>query len=57
MFALRACATPIENFVSCLAQQPLGHWECDEDGLAAIRDGYCEKEQAAIVACGKETSP
>lgn len=35
----------------CLLKEPIQHWECDESGTAAIRDGYCDKERAAAVAC------
>ena len=26
-------------------------WECDENGVGAIRDPFCDKEQAAAVKC------
>jgi hypothetical protein len=52
MYQLRPCLPQVGNFVACLQREPIAHWECDEDGAAAIRDGYCGKEQAAIVECG-----
>jgi hypothetical protein len=54
MYQLRPCLAQVGKFVACLQREPIEHWECDEDGAAAIRDGYCNKEQAAIVDCGNE---
>lgn len=38
-------------FFRCLATQPDKHWECLEDGSVAIKQGFCEQEQAAFAAC------
>ena len=45
------CAEPTISLYHCLITQSLEHWECGEDGVAAIREGYCDKEQAGVFAC------
>ena len=45
------CSEPVAAFYACLQREPAAHWECGEDGIAAIREGYCEKEQERTVAC------
>lgn len=57
MAQVPGCAPQFERLYACLASQPLSHWECAEDGVGAIRDGYCEKEQGAAAGCvEKQTS-
>jgi hypothetical protein len=34
-----------------MLREPIDHWECAEDGMGAIRDGYCNEEQGQAVAC------
>ncbi len=45
------CADEFAGLYRCLEGEPVGHWECAEDGVAAVREGYCEREQAAAVGC------
>jgi len=51
MAGIEGCTAAFERLYSCLAAEPVAHWECAEDGVAAIRDGYCEKEQAGAARC------
>lgn len=51
LVALTDCAMEMAAALGCFTKEGDDHWECGEDGLAAIRDGYCEREQAAYVAC------
>lgn len=51
MASIDACKDAFAKLYSCLAAEPVSHWECAEDGVAAIRDGYCEKEQADAARC------
>lgn len=50
-----AIGTPcVEEFASlyrCLMKEPVEHWECAEDGVAAIREGFCDDEQKKSVSC------
>jgi hypothetical protein len=41
----------MQNVLGCIAAEPVAHWECDEAGVAAIREGYCDGEQQAFAAC------
>jgi hypothetical protein len=51
MGLLSPCSEAISGLYRCLVQQPLQRWECDDDGVAAIREGYCDSEQGQVVAC------
>lgn len=45
------CTTEILRFFQCLKGQPAQNWQCAPDGVAAIRDGFCDDEQRLTVAC------
>jgi hypothetical protein len=45
------CASEIKSLFGCLLRQPAKNWECDEDGVGAIRDPYCGKEQERLTSC------
>lgn len=49
-----SCQSELANFYRCLAAQPGSAWECVEDGSAAIREGFCETEQARFSSCLQE---
>src|SRR5262249_19326583 len=51
MQASSVCRAQIHSFLDCLLKQPTEHWECDEDGIGSIQDGYCDAEQAAVATC------
>lgn len=51
MGSLRPCLQQVAAFYRCLASEPADHWECAEDGVAAIKEGYCNAEQAGAVVC------
>jgi len=51
MAAGTPCMGEFTAFYGCLSKEPAEHWECAEDGIAAIREGYCEKEQERVAAC------
>lgn len=38
-------------FYACLEKQPTKNWECGEDGVAAIKPGFCDGEQGSAVHC------
>ena len=42
--------------LGCFAREPIGHWECNEEGEAAIKDGFCDAEQGKFVACAQKTA-
>jgi hypothetical protein len=45
------CTQEVTALYKCLVKQPVKNWECAEDGVAAIRDGFCDKEQEKTVTC------
>jgi hypothetical protein len=48
------CNPEFQTFYRCLLKEPVRNWECAEDGVAAIREGFCDKEQARAVSCMQE---
>jgi hypothetical protein len=55
------CQDRVQAFLDCVEKEPVAHWEC-VNGLPAIRDGYCDAEQARILECiqslgGHTTNP
>jgi hypothetical protein len=44
------CDDELLRFMACAAREPAAHWECS-DGIAALKDGSCEREQATVAAC------
>jgi hypothetical protein len=51
MMGMPRCREEIGAFFGCLSSQGAERWECLEDGTGAIREGYCEREQARFAAC------
>jgi hypothetical protein len=51
MGSLTPCTDKMTVFFHCLVEQPLQNWECSPDGVAAVRPGFCENEQASAVGC------
>jgi hypothetical protein len=51
MAAGTPCSESFAALYQCLVREPIEHWECAEDGIAAIRVGFCEKEQERAVGC------
>lgn len=49
--SMTPCNEPMATFYRCLVQQPVQNWQCGRDGVAAIRDGFCDREQGEAVAC------
>ncbi len=52
-FSLPVCGKEFEAFLLCSGKQPLTNWECNEGGVAALKDGPCDAEQAAIIKCAQ----
>lgn len=51
------CRPEIERLFKCLLLEPTAHWECDEEGIGAIRDPYCGHEQSAVFRCFERHPP
>lgn len=46
-----ACAEHLLAAMRCFAAQPTSRWACGDDGLAAVKDGNCDREQSRYVEC------
>lgn len=51
------CSEEFAALYRCLVSEPVAHWECAEDGVAGLRDGFCEKEQERSVGCMEAKAP
>lgn len=45
------CNAEFQAFYRCLTPQPAHNWECAEDGIAAIKPGFCDEQQERVVRC------
>ena len=59
MAQIAACGAEMAKVLHCFAHEPLRHWECNDMGEPAMKDGYCDAEQGRFVACaqGGEGAP
>ena len=51
MASAPVCAVEVNSLFDCLVRQPIQNWECDEDGIGAIRDTFCGKDQGRLAGC------
>jgi hypothetical protein len=51
MAVLTPCGQEMQRFYHCLVGQPLANWECAEDGVGAVKQGFCDDEQRQAVDC------
>ncbi len=51
MGSVTPCTDAVTAFYKCLVAQPVRNWECAPDGVAAIKDGFCDDPQREVVAC------
>jgi hypothetical protein len=51
MATVTPCSESLHGMYRCLVNQPLANWECADDGVAAIKDGFCDREQSQAVGC------
>jgi hypothetical protein len=47
------CSASLQLMYRCLINEPLAHWECGDDGVAPIREGYCDGGQSQSLECMK----
>jgi len=50
-FADMVCPQLLQPAMECALSLPLSSWFCSPDGIAAVKDGSCEREQIAYEAC------
>lgn len=51
MREIDGCGQEMSAALDCFARQPLAHWECNDDGDAAIKDGFCNDPQQRVADC------
>jgi hypothetical protein len=51
MGSVTPCSDEFSSFFQCLLRQPLQNWECGDDGVAAIKEKFCDPEQGRAVTC------
>ncbi len=45
------CAPAMDAFLACLVGQPVSNFECNDEGIPAVKDGLCTAEQAMVAKC------
>lgn len=50
-FSVSYCRAEMTKFIECTKSAGVESFECSPDGFAALKDGFCDKEQAQIVRC------
>jgi hypothetical protein len=51
MLGTPVCTEQIKRVYGCLVTKPETAFECDDDGMAAVKDGHCDREQGQFVKC------
>lgn len=52
MLSIPACQAEMRNALECFSKQSAGSWMCDADEkMPVLREGSCNKEQAAMARC------
>lgn len=46
-----SCSTEADAYARCVIARPDSDLECDEDGETNLKDGVCEAEFEAALAC------
>lgn len=51
MLSGAACADQLGVALRCFVAQPTASFECGDNGVASVKDGICDSEQAGYVGC------
>lgn len=51
MLTVEECFSEVKTFMACARDTTAQDWECDEDGDAALKTGFCEGEQQGVFEC------
>jgi hypothetical protein len=57
MGSIPSCQAQFAAFYRCLVAQPSQNWRCDDDGVASIREGFCDREQQQAIECVEAHPP
>jgi hypothetical protein len=50
-FDLPLCPAEVTAFLVCANMGGVEAWECSDQGTPALKDGQCDREQEAVIAC------
>jgi hypothetical protein len=45
------CVPEFKEFETCFLEEPPEHWECDDNGVPALKEGVCGPQRAGVLAC------
>jgi hypothetical protein len=51
MLTVSPCGAEMNAVLACMVHEPTSHWQCGDDGMAELRDGFCDSAQAAFARC------
>jgi len=51
MYEQPTCQNEMRAALACFVTHPVTDWECDDDGMAAVKSGICDEEQSSVVRC------
>ncbi len=45
------CGAQLRDFTKCFLAQPKDQWQCDGDGIPAVKEDACEAERGNVMDC------
>lgn len=45
------CFNEMAEVMGCVVKEPVANWECSDEDIAAVKDGYCQTEQERFIRC------
>ncbi|MBN1652573.1 MAG: hypothetical protein JXA30_02235 [Deltaproteobacteria bacterium] len=51
MVNIPKCTPQMNAFIDCVSKESVDHFECGEQGIPSIKEGYCNEEQARFAEC------
>jgi hypothetical protein len=51
MVNIPKCTPQMNAFIDCISKESIDHFECGEQGIPSIKEGYCNDEQARFAEC------
>jgi hypothetical protein len=49
--AVPFCRKEMLSIMQCVVKEPIHNWECNDQDIASIKDGFCDDEQAVFMRC------
>jgi hypothetical protein len=57
LHASPVCVPEFKGFEACLLREPKERWQCDDEGMPAIRPEACDQERQRLTACMQKQPP